>query len=376
MKTCIVAWAGDKPAECIIDTTPEGFAIPLAAAPWPGLFVSYQGSWLRWFALRGKEWVDRGVLQARGMPVSSGGYNGLDAADWDGDGDLDLIAGNETGFVRYIENISSPKRTQFKTGRILNGNMYAARWQFITDEDPERPFGQAKPAVVDWDGDGDLDVLLGNNSNRMAYFERSGQGFKPMTPLRHDGGERFSFRARPAPVDWNGDGLTDLIAGTSAGLDRNDGKDIGMSVYLRYRDAKGELRLGAPRPLLSTDGVEIRTPIPYHHGYEAVDWDADGDIDVFACEKSHVVLYRNFNGRFRREPVLFIGKPLSVSHHETSTVAVDWDHDGQLDLLLGGESGRVYYFHRTALERPAEPEAKVGPVESLRTNAEGSRLKR
>ena len=363
LKTCIVAWIADKPAECQIDTTPEGFAIPLAAAPWPGLFVSHQGSWMRWFVPQGKRWADRGLLQARGMPISSGGYNGLDAADWDRDGDLDLIAGNETGFVHLIENISTAKRTQFKTGRIMNGNVYAARWQFITDEDPERPFGQAKPAVVDWDGDGDLDVLVGNNSNRIAYFERTGSGFKAMVPLRHDGGERFSFRARPAPVDWNGDGLTDLIAGTSSGKDRNDGPDIGMSVYLRYRDGAGVLRLRGPEPLRLVDGSPIRTPIPYHHGYTAVDWDGDGDVDVFACEKSHVVLYRNEGGRFRREPVLFYGRQLSVSHHETSVVAVDWDRDGRLDLLLGGESGRVYYFHRSTLEAAGIPEVRVGPVE-------------
>lgn len=366
LKTCIVAWIGDNPAECIIDTTPEGFAIPLAAAPWPGLFVSHQGSWLRWFVRHGKQWLDRGLLQARGMPISSGGYNGLDAADWDGDGDLDLIAGNETGYVHFIENISTAKRSQFKTGRILNGDVYAARWQFITDADPERPFGQAKPAVVDWDGDGDLDILVGNNSNRIAYFERTATGLKPMTALQHDGGDRFSFRARPAPVDWNNDGLIDLIAGSSSGQDRNDGPDIGLSVFLRYRDTAGALRLRGPAPLRLLDGTEIRTPIPYHHGYTAIDWDADGDIDIFACEKSHVVLYRNEGGRFRIEPILFYGRPLSVSHHETSVVAVDWDRDGKLDLLLGGESGRVYYFHRSTLEAAAPAEISLGAIESSR----------
>lgn len=263
----------------------------------------------------------------------------------------DLIAGNETGFIHWIENISTAARTQFRTARQL---LYTARWHFIQDSDPERPFGQAKPAVVDWDGDGDLDVLAGNNSNRIAYFERHGAGFRPMLPLRHDAGERFSFRARPAPVDWNRDGLIDLIAGTSAGQDRNDGPDITVSLYLRYRDADGQLRLRPPVPLLLTDGTPIRTPIPYHHGFSTADWDGDGDIDLFACEKSVVVLYRNFEGRFRREPMRFENKPLTVSHHETSVSAVDWDRDGRLDLLLGGESGRVYYFHRAALDDAIE----------------------
>ncbi|MBI2689907.1 MAG: VCBS repeat-containing protein [Acidobacteria bacterium] len=359
LKTCIVAWINDKPAGCIIDTTPEGFAIPLSASPWPGLLVSHQGSWLRRFEQQGSSWFDRGVLQARGMPVSSGGYNGLDVVDWDRDGDLDLIMGNETGFVHLVENISTRQHTRFTATRIVNGNMYAARWQFITDEDPERPFGQAKPAVVDWDGDGDLDILVGNNSNRIAYFERTGTTFKPMVPLQHDAGETFSFRAQPSPIDWNGDGLIDLIAGSSAGVNRNTGTDVAISLYLRYRDKDGTLKLRAPQSLYLIGGAEIRTPIPYHHGYKAVDWDGDGDIDIFACEKSHVVLYRNENGRFRREPVLYYGKPLSVSHHETSVSAVDWDKDGKLDLLLGGESGRVYYFHRTTLESATPPKVEL-----------------
>lgn len=356
LKTCIVRWGPS--AGCLIDVTPEGFAIPLAAAPWAGIFVSHQGSWLRWFVEKAGGWVDQGMLLARGQPVSSGGYTGLEVADWDGDGDLDLVLGNETGFVHWFENLGG----SYAAGRRL---AYAGRSLFINDEDPERPFGQAKPMAVDWDGDGDLDLLVGNNSNRIAYFERGRAGLAPMVPLRHDGGERFSFRAQPAAVDWNGDGLMDLVAGTSAGGDRNTGPDVGIAVYLRYRGADGALRLGAPSVLKLVSGEEIRTPIPYHHGFTAVDWDGDGDLDLFCSEKSHVVLYRNEGGRFRREPVLFYGAPLSVSHHETSVRAVDWDGDGKLDLLLGGESGRVYYFHRSTLEARERPKFIIGPVERL-----------
>jgi len=362
LKTCIVAWQKDDAAKCLVDTSPEGFAIPLSAAPWPGIFVSHQGSWMRWFVQKAGAWVDQGMLQAQGQPVSSGGYTGLEVVDWDHDGDLDLVMGNETGFVHWAKNVSRPGRIMFQAPRKL---MYTGRSLFIDDEDPERPFGQAKPTVVDWDGDGDLDVLVGNNSNRIAYFERDGAGFKPMLPLRHDNGERFSFRAQPSAVDWNGDGLLDLIAGSSIGINRNTGPDIAISLYLRYRAPSGELRLGPPQTLRSVEGAELRTPIPYHHGFTAVDWDADGDLDIFASEKSHVVLYRNEGGRFRREAVRVYGEPLTISHHETSVRAVDWDKDGQLDLLLGGESGRVYYFHRTTLEAKAKPVVTVGREERV-----------
>jgi len=305
------------------------------------------GGWLRYIPNKGAPHL----LLAENMPCSFGGYSSVEVADWEGDGDLDLIGGNETGFVQLIENISTKDRQQFKTARQIG--VYAARWMFIDDEDPERPYGQSKPAYIDWDGDGDFDLLVGNNSNRVAYFENIGTRRQPRfaesVKLLHDQGEHFSFRSRPAPVDYNNDGLIDLIAGYAGPRDRNNSEHIAIALYLRYRDKDGQLKLRAPQPLKDPSGKELRTPIPYHHGFEAKDWDNDGDIDLFANERSQLVLYRNTGNGYAREPILFQGKPLSVSHHETSIKPIDWDGDGKLDLITGGESGWVYFFNRNVL---------------------------
>jgi len=347
LTTCIVEWADPaQPPKCIADTSPDGFAIPSASKD--GIFAATMGGWLRYIPNKGKPHI----VMAEGMPCSFGGYSSVEVADWEGDGDLDFIGGNETGFVQLIENISTPNRTQFKTARQIP-NVYAARWMFIDDEDPERPYGQSKPAYVDWDNDGDLDLLVGNNSNRIAYFENIGSRKNPKfakaVKLLHDQGEHFSFRSRPAPVDYNKDGLIDLIAGSAGPRDRNDSKDIAISLYLRYKDEKGQFRLRAPIHLKDTQAQDLRTPIPYQHGFEVADWDNDGDLDLFTNERSELILYRNTGKGYQREPILYNGKPLSVSHHETSIKAIDWDKDGQLDLITGGESGWVYFFSRTAL---------------------------
>ena len=65
--------------------------------------------------------------------------------------------------------------------------------------------------------------------------------------------------------------------------------------------------------------------------------------------------------RFRRELLRLFGQPILVGLHETSTKAVDWDGDGRLDLITGGESGRIYFFRRSALDAPAMPRFTVSP---------------
>jgi hypothetical protein len=346
LSSCIVEWPTDSsPPRCIADTTPDGFAVPTATKG--GILAAYMGGWMRFYPNKAKPQL----LLAENMPCSFGGYSSVEVADWEGDGDLDFIGGNETGFVQLIENISTKGHQQFLTARQIG--VYAARWMFIDDEDPERPYGQTKPAYVDWDGDGDMDLLVGNNSNRVAYFENIGTRakprFAPHVKLVHDAGEHFSFRSRPAPVDYNNDGLLDLIAGSAGPRDRNNSKDIAISLYLRYRDTDGKLKLRAPQPLTDPTGKELRTPIPYHHGFEAKDWDGDGDIDLFTNERTQLVLYRNTGKGFQRELLMLEGKPISVSHHETSIKPVDWDGDGKLDLITGGESGWIYLFNRKAL---------------------------
>ena len=40
------------------------------------------------------------------------------------------------------------------------------------------------------------------------------------------------------------------------------------------------------------------------------------------------------------------GVPVETSHHESHAAAYDWDADGRLDLMVGGESGTIYMYHR------------------------------
>ena len=68
-----------------------------------------------------------------------------------------------------------------------------------------------EPIVVDWDGDGDLDVIL-RKRNGLSLFEfKSGRHFVENEPNPFHGIP--GGYCRPAVVDWDGDGRLDLIVG-------------------------------------------------------------------------------------------------------------------------------------------------------------------
>lgn len=82
-------------------------------------------------------------------------------ADWDGDGKPDLVVGGGDGKVVWFRNEGAARRPRLAAARVLvpaspspwsdDQARGAADWGI-----------RVKPCVVDWDGDGRLDLLLGD----------------------------------------------------------------------------------------------------------------------------------------------------------------------------------------------------------------------
>jgi len=143
------------------------------------------------------------------------------AVDWDGDGDVDLVVGDIQGKVYLVPN-------EGKKGAPAFGKWFQLRTALFL---PVKVSGDAGPFVADWDGDGDGDLLVGSGDGSVAlYRNMAARGSPPLlaAPVELVPAGEVSFdenapaeprrgsRAKVCAADWNGDGLLDLLLGDFA----------------------------------------------------------------------------------------------------------------------------------------------------------------
>jgi len=330
---------------------------------------------------------DRGLICQRNARCAVGAFSGVEVCDWENDGDWDFISGDEAGYIWLIHNIGTNRRPVFENPVLLQADfrpMRIERWYYIQDENPEYFLGQTKPQCVDWDSDGDLDIITANNTDRMVYFENIGTRQTPRfaagVTLRVGLDEGpWALRCRPGIADFDGDGHPDLVTLS---------KHAYLCLY-RQDPAAGIRQLMPGAPLCYTDGKPIRNwnmtapgaPLAlaslmsdYKQAprsltqFEACDWDNDGDFDILSTlgesYEKEPALWENAGTQTQpvfKEPVPLRcwGQKIMLCRHEQTYAAVDWFGSGKPDLVCGAESGWFYFFHRSTLEHPAPPVAKL-----------------
>jgi len=244
--------------------------------------------------------------------------NGVNKADFNWDGDYDLVLGN-AGPNALWENRSGAFVLQSE----------ALPTKTIISQDVQ---------TGDLDGDGDMDIVEANEGpNRVLLNDGQGKFTELLNPFG-DIRERESRQAAVGDVD--GDGDLDVVIGNVAlgyyGRSADNGVDLGYAnrLFLNNGDATFSLSLDFPDEELQSLIVDF------------IDFDTDGDLDLLV---GHVEDFRNpSHGRVRAYLNDGSGKftddtdavfPETFAGNAWDTAVGDVNGDGKDDIYLANRHG-------------------------------------
>jgi len=263
------------------------------------------------------------------LPGGSANTKSIAVADVDGDGDLDVLVAIEGGPCRVLLNAGGGT---FPTSIAL---------PYVAGEITR------SIAAADLDGDGDLDVLLGNFGRPSRVLLNAGGGAVTATNFTSSlsfllpGGNAQTNSIMAADVD--GDGDLDVLLGNSNSPTLSSGVVLTTSqVVLNVAQLNSTHLSGCQAAACFPRNVALPAPLADTSSIAAADVDGDGDLDVLlgnAGSPSRVLLNAG-GGTFPTSITLPGG-----SAETESIAAADVDGDGDLDVLLGisGTPSRVLF---------------------------------
>jgi gliding motility-associated-like protein len=282
--------------------------------------------------------------------INKGANSSPSAADFDNDGDADVILGadNLKLDIFYFEN--------------KGNSIFEEKTGFAS------PFGgttidrDASPYFVDLDTDGDQDLLIGNSDNTapfLRYFKNVNGKYVEETANNPFNQALTADRFVPSFIDLDGDGDKDLVGSV-------DNSDMTWIEYFKNENGAFVLQDFETGPF-STIAIDDGRS-------EFGDIDNDGDFDLFVAERDYpsvnpIYFIRFFKNTGTAQSPVFTelngtDNPLNqvLEDFELLPRLIDIDHDGDLDALIGEGGGVVetsdgnefsYYENTGTLSTPS-----------------------
>ncbi|MCB2407619.1 FG-GAP-like repeat-containing protein [Hymenobacter lucidus] len=288
-----------------------------------------------------------------------GDYSTPTIADLDDDGLLDMIVGygdgaNNTngGTLRRFEQTSLTDGTFGSSATTTPRTLTVGAAASGATNPAITVANYAKPWLTDLDGDGLLDMLVGETGGTIRLYEQNSTLYPnnfgpPITLFANPDATTPANRyyARPTVVDLDNDGLLDILVGANDGfIRRYEQKVAGANTTANFNDL-GTLKTSGG---LAIDGGDVSKA-------QVLDIDGDGLLDLLIGNAAGNVLQyvQSSVGAATFDRVgtgSFNGIALGAGQYAAPLMA-DVDNDGLMDLLLGNfnlASGDIQRYEQSA----------------------------
>lgn len=272
------------------------------------------------------------------------------AIDMEGDSALEILLGdlNNSNLV-FLHN---------------GGSSLAAEMDSVSPSfPPANPANfQQFPAAfhLDVDHDGLKDLIVAPNAPNISInlknvwwykhtgtassitFSFQGTGFLSETMIE------TGTVAHPAWLDYNGDGLTDLVIGTFLSRQNSQNESSGLTLYENTGTSQSPVFQLVSRNWLNLDQVFNPGIFGVHPAFG--DMDGDGDMDMLLGAESGALHYFRNNAGVGNPVDFQLAEPffqgIDVGNSATPQI-IDINRDNLPDLVIGEQSGNLNYFENT-----------------------------
>jgi len=300
-----------------------------------------------------------------GAPIDVFGRPSPNFVDFNGDRKPDIICGEFRDGFTFFENVGTLQSPLFKPGVPLTHG----------DRKILMDLCMITPVAYDYNEDGWMDMIVGDEDGRVAIVEHTGKVIDGvplfLTPRyfrQYAADVKFGALVTPVGFDWDGDGLDDILAGNTAGQIAFI-KNLGGSPVKWDAPALLEAN-GEVIHILAGPSGSIQGPAEAKWGYTTLsvaDWNHNGLPDLIVNSIwGKIIWYENIGTRTK--PLLAAAKPVEVewegkvpkpawnwwnpegkalvTQWRTTPVATDWTGDGLTDLVMLDHEGFLALYRR------------------------------
>ncbi len=233
-------------------------------------------------------------------------------ADFDNDGDYDLLSGSTLDKMQYLKNEGTKTQPKFvKT---------------VTSFSSLDPGFRCSPVFVDLDKDNDFDIVSGADNGSISCYINNGSSFSVNTG--YFGSIDVGYASAPAFADIDGDGDEDLLIGSETG---------GSYLFLLREGNNFITPVSNPFASIS---------FPNYSRPSFTDIDNDNDYDLILGKSfGELNCYENVgnaqNPQWLRNDGLV--SDMEVKQNAAPGFA-DLDNDRRIDCVIGEYDGNFSYF--------------------------------